>query len=349
MSYRQFFDSFRRFITPAGFTRRKLFSVARWLFASLAALTVCTAFAAEQTIITLPSNVTEADIQKALDSLPADGGQVVVPAGKIEITRPIVLGRDGLALRGAGRTTILFLADNANCPVIIMGEPVNEPKPVHHLRVSGLLIDGNRDHQQRECWRLRGEGSEIRNNGITAQNVSDSTVEQVTCAHCRSGGLVTTLDTHQFTVRDLDSYDNEFDGLACFETRDCVFSHLNLHDNPGAGLSLDGGFNHNVVTNAVLDGNDLGIFMRWSHDNQFRNISIRNSHDYGVFMAENLARPRADCVNNVFTDVTADRCGNAVFRVNDVTCTNNILTGAKFDAHVHGALSLAIPGLLMLK
>ena len=32
----------------------------------------------------------------------------------------------------------------------------------------------------RELWRLTGEGSEIRNNGITVQGVSDSTVENVT-------------------------------------------------------------------------------------------------------------------------------------------------------------------------
>ena len=67
------------------------------------------------------------------------------------------------------------LRTDANCPVIILGEPVNNPQQtVKNLRVSGLFIDGNRYRQQRELWRLQGEGSEIRNNGITVQNVSDS-------------------------------------------------------------------------------------------------------------------------------------------------------------------------------
>ena len=76
-----------------------------------------------------------------------------------------------------------------------MGQPVNKPGHVSHLRVSDLYIDGNRLHQQSERWQIKGEGSWIRNNGITVQNVTDSAVENVTTAHCRSGGLVTTLNT----------------------------------------------------------------------------------------------------------------------------------------------------------
>jgi hypothetical protein len=140
--------------------------------------------------ITLTAGVTSAVIQQALDRLPASGGEVVLPPGTFEVGQPIVLRRDHQGLRGSGDTTVLRLADGANCPVIILGEPVNHPeRTVEDLRISGLFIDGNRQRQQRELWRLQGEGSEIRNNGITVQNVSNSVVEHVTCARCRSGGL----------------------------------------------------------------------------------------------------------------------------------------------------------------
>ena len=43
-------------------------------------------------------------------------------------------------------------------------------------------------------------------------------------------------------MRNLTAFDNEFDGLACYQTRDCLFTGLYLHDNPGAGISLDLGF-----------------------------------------------------------------------------------------------------------
>ena len=347
--------------------RRRWFCKLAWSIAVLMVLCFLvfptTTLAISQTFITKPpvvvlrAGVSAAEIQKALDSLPADGGEVVLPPGKIEVSQPIVLQRDYQTLRGAGRETILFLADNANCPVIIMGEPVNQPKPTRHLRVGDLFIDGNRLRQQRELWRLEGEGSIIRNNGIAVQNVSDSIIENVTCAHCRSGGLVTTLGTRRLTVCDLNSYDNQFDGLACFLTVDCLFTNLYLHDNPGAGISLDGNFNHNIIDDARLAANDLGIFMRWSHDNQFHDISIHNSHDYGVFMAQAGAftahgwqrAPQTGCTKNSFTDLIADKCGGAAFRVNDISCTNNVIIGAQFKDDLHGGLSLVQPNLLAVQ
>ncbi len=336
---------------------QRSFSLVRLLVFMTAVLAISQTFITKPPVVVLRAGVSAAEIQRALDSLPADGGEVVLPPGKIEVSQPIILQRDYQTLRGAGRETILFLADNANCPVIIMGEPVNQPKPTRHLRVGDLFIDGNRLRQQRELWRLEGEGSIIRNNGITVQNVSDSIVENVTSAHCRSGGLVTTLGTRRLTVCDLNSYDNQFDGLACFLTMDCLFTNLYLHDNPGAGISLDGDFNHNIIDDATLAANDEGIFMRWSHDNQFHDISIHNSHDYGVFMAQSddlTARgwelvPQTQCTENFFTNLIADECGSAAFRINDITCTNNVIIGAQFKDDLHGGLSLVQPNLLTVQ
>ena len=308
--------------------------------------------------VTLPAGVTSTEIQQALDHLPQSGGDVMLPPGTFEIYQPIVLRRDHQSLRGSGDATILHLADGANCPVIILGEPVNNPRrTVKDLHLSGLFIDGNREHQQRELWRLYGEGSEIRNNGITVQNVSNSIVEHVTCARCRSGGLVTARGVRWLTVRDLTAFDNEFDGLACYQTSDCLFTKLHLHDNPGAGISLDLAFNHNVISNAVLTSNDLGIFMRASRDNQFHNISIFSSRHYGVFMAqaEKLTTrgrqgiPRTECVDNSFTNLSASDCGSAAFRVNNPACTNNVIVRARFDGDARGDLSLARPDLVTVR
>jgi polygalacturonase len=313
---------------------------------------------AKPTLIALSAGVTGAEIQQALDALPATGGEVFLPAGRFEIHQPIILSRDHQALSGAGAATILHLADNANCPVLILGEPVNHPQRiVNDLCVSGLFIDGNRIRQQRELWRLTGEGSAIRNNGITVQGVSDSWVENVTTARCRSGGLVTTRDVRRLTVSGLDAFDNEFDGLACYETEDCFFENLNLHNNPGAGISLDLAFNHNVIRNATLTANDLGIFMRASRENQFLNVVIRDSRHHGVFMAHSEQQtadgwgpaPKTECAYNAFTNLIAMNCGGAAFRVNNTTCTNNIIIRAKFAGNGKGGLSLAQPDLVMVR
>jgi hypothetical protein len=314
--------------------------------------------ASKPMVVTLRPGVTNVQIQRALDLLPESGGEVVLPPGLIEVRQPIVLRRDHQTLRGAGEATVLHLADGANCPVIILGEPVNNPHfTVKNLRLSSFSIDGNRHRQQHELWRLRGEGSEIHNNGITVQGVSDSVVEHVISASCRSGGLVTTRHVRRLTVQDYTAFDNEFDGLACYQTEDCLFTGLRLHDNPGAGISVDLAFNHNVVSNAVLTANDLGIFMRESRDNRFYNISIRRSHHYGVFMAHAERQtgrgwqpvPRTECVRNSFNNLIASDCGSAGFRVNDTTCTNNVIVAGQFLDNGQGGLSLARPDLVTVR
>ncbi len=309
-------------------------------------------------IIHLSAGVSDRQIQAALDALPADGGEVVLAPGKYDIHQPIVLRRDSQSLRGSGANTIMMLADNANCPVIILGEPVNHPQTiVKNLHVSDLFIDGNRNHQQRELWKLHGEGSAIRNNGITIQSVSDSVVEHVTCARNRSGGLVTTLGVTRLTVRDLTAFDNQFDGLACYLTTDSLFTDLYLHDNPGAGISLDLAFNHNVISNAVLNANDLGIFMRASRENSFLDVAIRNSHHHGVFMAHSETQtaagwgpaPQSECVYNAFTNLVAMDCGGAAFRVNNTTCTHNLIIRPRFEGNGKGGLSQAQPNLVAVQ
>lgn len=313
-------------------------------------------------VLSIQTGATEAQIQRALDLL-TNGGEILLPPGRIKVSQPIVLDHDGQTLCGASNeTTVLYLMNDANCPVIIMGEPVNRPmQPVRHLCVKDLFIDGNRTHQERELWREKGEGSEIRNNGITIQNISDSLIKNVTCTECRSGGLVTTLGVRRLTVKGFTSFNNEFDGLACYLTMDSVFEKLYLHDNPGAGISLDLAFDHNVITNADLEGNDLGIFMRDSRDNHFSNITIRKNRDFGVFMAqafETLDRgpapePDTECTDNSFIRLVDLKNGRAAFRVNDASCTNNVIIDPQWGGSVRAlgtlALSTAIPDLVTVK
>ena len=174
-----------------------------------------------------------------------------------------------------------------------------------------------------------------------------------------SGNTVKPRRAHvrRLTVRHLTAFENQFDGLACYATEHCQFTDLYLHDNPGAGISLDLAFNHNVISNAVLVANDLGVFMRASRDNQFFNLSIRNSHHFGVFMAQTgietadgwQPKPQTECTDNAFTNLNAVHCGGAAFRVNDVSCGNNVLIRPSFSRNPKGGLSLARPDLVMVE
>jgi hypothetical protein len=255
-----------------------------------------------------------------------------------------------------------------------MGTLENTPsRVVQNLRVSDLDIDGNRTNQQVECWNTPGNGSEIRNNGLTVRGVADAAVERVRCYRARSGGLVTEKGVRRLTVSDVSAWDNQFDGVAAYATEDSVFNRMILHDNPGAGLSLDHKFDHNLVSDSVMASNGCGIFMRDSRENLFQGLTIRGSREHGVFMAqaavsnavptvsaapngaagqtvtnvvvEWIMTPNTECTGNVFSGLQITDSANAGFLLNNDTCVNNLIQGARFARNGWGGLCQSKPGL----
>jgi hypothetical protein len=189
-------------------------------------------------------------------------------------------------------------------------------------------------------------GARIDNNGVVVCETDEATIGQVICCRCRSGGLVSTGRTRRLAVRDYTAYDNQYDGLACYRTEESRFSHLDLHDNLAAGISLDLGFDHNMIDDAILTGNDLGVFMRSSRDNVFEGVTIRHSRRDGVFMAQGGAAtrsgwrftPGAECAGNRFDNLRVIECGGRAFQVNDESCTNNVINGGQFLDNAQGGL-----------
>ena len=320
-------------------------------------LTSAWSLAAQPLIINLSAQSSGAAIQKALDQLPEDG-EVLLASGTYTITEPILLRHDSQTLRGSGESTILYLADEANCPVVILGAPLN---PSGHatvqVRLADLTIDGNRAHQKAEFWRSAVDNSQLNNNGVDIWNTTDATVERVVCSHCRSGGLVAAAGIRRLTIRDFTAFDNQFDGLACYLTEDSHFTGLNLHDNLAAGISLDLDFNHNIIDNAVLTGNNLGVFMRQSRNNAFQGVTIAHSQNDGVFMAQTATKsisgwqlcPGTECVGNTFSKLSINDCGGNAFRVNDLSCTNNVITNSSFLSNTKGGLTAIEPDLVSVR
>jgi parallel beta-helix repeat protein len=289
-------------------------------------------------ILTLPASADNLAIQEALDTVSA-GEEVRLAPGIYEIHHPLILQRDGQVLRGSGAATVLMLADKGDCPVVIMGAPIaTNKRATARLTLSDLSIDGNRAKQGGEFWRLAVDGSLLNNNGIEVWNAVDATVEHVICYSCRSGGLVASAGTRRLTVNDFTAYDNQFDGLACYYTEGSRFTRLFLHDNQGAGISLDLAFNQNDIEDAVLSDNDLGVFMRYSRDNTFKNVTIHNSRHHGVFMAQAGGdTPKGwqltagtECTGNNFAKISVTNCGGRAFVIGDASCTNNPISDAHY-------------------
>jgi hypothetical protein len=141
-------------------------------------------------------------------------------------------------------------------------------------------------------------------------------------------------------IRQLTSYDNEFDGLAAYETENSILSGLHLYDNRAAGLSFDIRFNNNLLSDIVITGSrKVGVFMRDSRDNVFNGLQIRNSGEHGIFLAQvdfDMATPAS---GNTFNAVTISGSAEFAVRVNDASCVNNLVTGAQFVGNRAGCLS----------
>ena len=315
-----------------------------------------------ETIVTLVSG-TCADIQAAIDNLPASGGQIVIEAGTYVCSGSIVIDRDNVDLRGQGPATVLRLADQADLPLLILGQTTTPPTVTRsNIHVSDMTLDGNREKQPNECYNdLHCDTYPLRNNGITLRRVSDVLVERVTVTGARSGGLVAEKGCRRVTIRDFAAVDSNFDGLGGYETEDSIFTGLTFYNNCAAGLSFDLGFNNNIISEVLilrdedracetalpqdedLDGT-CGIFMRDSRDNVFHGIQIRNAREHGIFLAENPDSVDSAATGNTFSGMVISGSGYAGLRTNDATVVDTLVVESQFVGNTGGCISEADPG-----
>lgn len=290
-------------------------------------------------------------ISRALASLPPAGGCVELGAGLFVIRSPIVIDRDGVELRGAGPSTVLWLADKANCPMLIVGSAATPTSQVvRDVVVRDLVLDGNRLAQDFECY--GGDCNErglalLRNNGLTIRGAERIHIERVVTRWARSGGIVLEKECRDIRIRDLESHDNEFDGLAAYETSASVFTRLTLHHNRCAGVSLDWRFDGNVISESMLaDNGSQGIFMRDADGNRLERLTIHANGAQGIFMAETPELTDTATHDNVMVGLTISANGAQGIRINDASCTGNRLISSHVTGNRQGDISLAAPDVL---
>lgn len=280
-------------------------------------------------------------IRDAIVALPPGGGQIWVAPGIYNCGAPIIINRSNVSLKGAGQDLVTIrLIDQIHAPLLIIGDSktirdengnyVTEHR-VSNIRVSGFSFDGNRANHDpsKECGETicDGDPNAVRNNGITIRGASDIIVENVTTHSMISGGLVTEKYCRNLIVRNFNSYNNYFDGFAGYETEQSEFYNLFLHNNRGAGISIDINFNNNVIRDSKLyDNGDVGLFARNLSGNHFNRLSIQRSGNHGVFLA-NAEHPNSCARDNQFDAVLINGSRRSGFRLNN-DCNGNRITGA---------------------
>lgn len=259
-------------------------------------------------------------IRKAIKDLPAQGGEVKVPNGTYNCESAIVIDRNNVSLRGESQAgTVLRLADNHHAPILVIGDQTTHQNEsgqyvtahrVKNVSVMNLTFDGNKDNHDvtKECGETHcdGNANSIRNNGITIRGAEDIKIENVTAHSTISGGMVTEKYCYRLKVKNFESYNNHFDGFAGYETEDSDFKNMYLHDNRGAGISIDINFNKNRFVDSLIDKNrDVGIFARELHGNKFIRVKVKRSGKHATFFAAaNADEVERTCArDNLFEDV----------------------------------------------
>ncbi len=287
-----------------------------------------------------------ADIAKAIAALPPDGGRILLDSGTYVLREPLVLDRNDVELSGDQESTILMLADHADCPLVVIGPMETPPtRKVTGVSLRKLILDGNRYNQLNECNGGpcdNGGLSFIRNNALTIRSAEDIRVERVTARGARSGGLVLEKHSRRIHVSDFTSYHNHFDGFAAYETEESFFTRLYLHSNDAAGISIDLRFDRNIISHARLENNgSQGIFMRDSNFNNFNHLSVTGNGAQGIFIAQADDQHNTPCTGNIFSDLTVTGSGGAGLRINDISCIANVVANATFTGNGEGGVSEA--------
>lgn len=232
-----------------------------------------------------------AAIQAAIDSLPAQGGTVMVPAGTyaIDAMQSIVL-RSDMVLQLAANATIEALPNssprsymikvwNVSNVSITGGNIVGERQghtgaggewgyginiqDAHHVRVSNVHISG--------CW---GDGMWIGALGWAPHDLpsTDVTVDHVVATNNRRqglsigpvDGLIITHSTFSGTQGTMPQAGIDIEPQTQGQATHITIDRCNLIDNRGSGLEIHGNVSHVTV----------------------KNCNITNNYGYGVLTAD---------------------------------------------------------------
>lgn len=300
-----------------------------------------------------------AAIQAAIDSLPEAGGTVILPAGRYVLDGMVHINRSNVTLRGEPGT-VLALADGVKQPNLLIGSDAQKPDPskkIHHVTVSGIGFDGNKDKQDSEFHPTKPW---LRNNTIDIRGVDDLLIENVDCHDARSGGVVASWSCERIVIRDSSFHHNFFDGIALYSSRDILVSGFFCFGNKSAALSLDNKLRNVTFSDGhVYENHDVGIFARDSTGLSFRNLQIYDNKLHGAFIAHQVYQPehpKADQIvpnsgmhNNSFIGCSFhDNVGWGIFFASKPELSRgNSVTNCVFGGNADGAIREISPEVLV--
>lgn len=179
-------------------------------------------------------------LQAALDALPAEGGTVILPPGRFELTEPLVLTRGDVLIRGSGSATHLHNSNTDGKPAIVIRHPASDKRPANERLWRVQLAD------------FRVTGTEKSGDGILADNINEIYLHGLSISE--HGGNGVTLDECYEDPRIADclfTYNKQV-GIKLIGCHDIVVSANQFEENKDALHCIDG-FNLCMTGNNVDD------------------------------------------------------------------------------------------------
>ncbi len=270
----------------------------------------------------------EVQIEAATSALPSGGGVIYLLEGTYSIGTSIDITKSNVSLIGAGKNTVLYLADEAKTDIIVLGDGSN---PYEGIQISHLKFDGNRDNQSSTSTPYNGIYFNMKiTRSRIINNWMDNNKGQAIRMYADSDGNANTdnLISGNTFVNNGGASDVGSDRYSVYLN----YSHQNTISNNIWGTSVAYytelvllNSDYNTITGNVIEGNysnatGAGIHIGGTHNVVSNNI-IRNNGNRGI----NL--PYEADYNIIDSNIIAENEGNGIrlSRNDFVTVSNNTL------------------------
>jgi hypothetical protein len=197
---------------------------------------------------------------------------------------------------------------------------------VENVRISNLIIDGNKDesadaingcrgggiylHVAKNCCISNVKVMDFHGDGLSWQLTEDITVKGCEVFNCTNFGAHPGTGSARSIIEDCSFYNNASDGLfVCWRVQDGLFKNNRMYDNGGSGINIG----HKDIRN-LFESNHI-------YNNDFSGIRMRNENIL------NAAHDNKYCMN-IIEDNGVGETGAGVYidaPIKGVTIERNII------------------------
>lgn len=224
-----------------------------------------------------------ADLQKAIDALPATGKRATLclAAGDYPLRGQITIDRDHLTLRGAGDATVLRMQAGVAQPMLVIGDAQNEwpDRVVADVTIEKMrLIGAATEHE------FMPDRGWLSNSNIVVRRGQQIMLRKLTLTTCRSACVLTERDTRDVTLQDSRISGAVWDGVSFNRSAQIHLLDNDIGGNAAAGMTTEHLEDSEIRGNTLHDNGSHGIYLSDSLRNQFSENRIRDNHLAGVFL-----------------------------------------------------------------